>query len=232
MQLEEKHLPDRRPPGAYHGLTIQAAEDSVRADGKLDIIIHCAGGDVLGVLHPSDGAREAVLWVSGSFGGFTGPAGLYPDLADSLTLLRMVSLRLHYRHPNAFDDCVADVLTGIAFLHGRGIEGVVLVGHSFGGAVVIAAGTSTSLVKGVVALASQTHGATAVAHLKPPLLLVHGMADRRLPPLCSQTIYQWAPEPKPDLVLLPGATHSLRQCYEQVKELLRDWIRKRLKTAG
>ena len=63
---------------------------------------------------------------------------------------------------------------------------MVLVGHSFGGAVVITAGVLHEHVAGVVALAPQTYGARLAGQLAPrPLLVVHGKADTRLPYTCG-----------------------------------------------
>ena len=48
-------------------------------------------------------------------------------------------LRLCYRHPNVLPECALDVMAGVAYLKCRA-QSVVLVGHSFGGAVVMTAG--------------------------------------------------------------------------------------------
>ena len=44
-----------------------------------------------------------------------------------------------------------------------------------------------------------------------PLLLLHGADDTRLSFTCSETIYQWAQEPK-EIRLFPGAGHWPRSC--------------------
>jgi dipeptidyl aminopeptidase/acylaminoacyl peptidase len=54
-------------------------------------------------------------------------------------------------------------------------------------------------------------------------LLVHGANDTRLPPSCSEQIYQWANEPK-ELRIMPGAEHRLSECKEELRELLKVWI--------
>jgi pimeloyl-ACP methyl ester carboxylesterase len=52
---------------------------------------------------------------------------------------------------------VSDVLLGLAWLAAQGKRRAVLVGHSFGGAVVIAAGVAAGgMVVAVAALSSQT----------------------------------------------------------------------------
>ena len=122
------------------------------------------------------------------------------------------------------DEGVFDVLRGVEFLAGEGAERVGLLGHSFGGAVVIEAGVRSGLVASVATLATQTAGARRVADLAPtPLLLVHGLDDIRLPPDCSRLLHDLAGEPK-RLELLDGATHSLRQRREDVRSLLLEWF--------
>ena len=84
-----------------------------------------------------------------------------------------------------------------------------LVGHSFGGAVVIAAGSLGYHTAGVVSLSPQTCGAQGAGPLSPvPLLVVHGKADTRLPCSCAVAIYDWAKEPR-QLALYEGAEHGL-----------------------
>jgi dienelactone hydrolase len=101
---------------------------------------------------------------------------------------------------------------------------VVVVGHSFGGAVVIAAGVASGHVKGVVSLSPQTFGTKMVRRLSPvPLLLVHGKADTRLPYSCAVQIYRMSKEPR-ELVLYDGAEHGLQECREELETLLGDWI--------
>jgi alpha-beta hydrolase superfamily lysophospholipase len=109
---------------------------------------------------------------------------------------------------------------------------VVLVGHSFGGAVVITAGAVHDRVAGVVVLASQTYGARLAGQLVPrPLLVVHGKADTRLPHTCGVQIYHWAQEPK-QLVLYEGAEHRLDECAEALDQLLTQWIPATLRSPG
>ncbi len=60
-----------------------------------------------------------------------------------------------------------------------------------------------------------------------PLLLIHGLDDIRLSPDCSRQLHRMAGEPK-TLVLLEGATHSLRQRREEVRRMLLDWMTKHL----
>ena len=115
-------------------------------------------------------------------------------------------------------------MAGLSFLSATGHTDVALVGHSFGGAVVIAAAPLSPLVKAVAALSSQTYGASNAGAVSPrPLLLAHGGADTRLLPSCSDLIYEWANEPK-EKVIYPGAEHGLVECQEELDALLKDWL--------
>jgi alpha-beta hydrolase superfamily lysophospholipase len=111
-------------------------------------------GDIQAILHQALEAQYGVIWVGGARGGFGRPGqGAYARLADVLRRDRISSLRLCYRHPNVLPECVLDTMAGIAYLRHCHAQPVVLVGHSFGGAVVITAGALHEHVAGVVALA-------------------------------------------------------------------------------
>lgn len=173
---------------------------------------------------PSD---RAVLMVGGGDGGFDGPAeALYPALAEDFAAQGIATLRLDFRlhrFPNDVAQGAHDIAAGRAWLTERALSRIVLIGHSFGGAVVIEAGRQSSFVVGVVTLATQTAGAEGVGLLAPrALLLIHGRADTRLSPVLSQMLYDAAGDPK-ELVLIEGATHSLRQAREEVRERVLTW---------
>ena len=190
-------------------------------------LLNTTRGDIEAIIHQDSDSTvrsKAILWVSGASGGFNGPGdGVYRVLAEELKP-QMTSLRINYRHPGDLQESVLDTLAGIEFLEGTGHTNIVLVGHSFGGAVVISAAPNSPSVKAVVALSSQTFGANNAADVSPrPLLLVHGEEDMQLPPHLSQKIYDWAKEPK-ELVLYPDAGHSLRERKDELHDLLRDWI--------
>lgn len=168
---------------------------------------------------------NAVIWVCGARGGFGGPGpGAYARLAEQLTHQGITSLRIDYRFPNDLLECVLDLLTGVAYFQQNRYPPLVVVGHSFGGAVVIAAGAASPHIKGIVSLSPQTYGAGLAGQLSPrKLLLVHGKADTRLPYTCAQQIHEWAKEPK-ELVLYEGAEHRLEECRTELETLLSTWI--------
>lgn len=201
-------------------------------DAQEGVTIETSGGQVQGILHPGDG-KAGVIWVCGAAGGLGGPSfGIYVDLARELATQGVASLRLDFRFPGDLPMCVLDVLLGTTFLVQEGIERVALVGHSFGGAVIIIAGVLSRTVRAVVGLSSQTYGAQRVGELAPkPLLLVHGERDRNLSPDCSRNIYAWAGEPK-ELVIYPDNGHFLRECHDELFALLKGWLLDKLGNSG
>lgn len=188
------------------------------------IVINTSDGNIEAIFHNAEGS-QGVIWLCGALGGFEGPSfGIFKTLAEKMTADKFSSLRLHYRYPGDFEECVQDVLIGINFLKQRGIDTLALVGHSFGGAVAIQAGTMHRNVKAVIGLASQTYGAQQVAKLAPrPLLLIHGERDRNLSAECSRYIYLWAEEPK-ELHILKNNGHFLREAHEELLIWIRNWL--------
>ncbi|MDA0301227.1 MAG: dienelactone hydrolase family protein [Chloroflexi bacterium] len=180
---------------------------------------------------------RAVLLVGGADGGFDGPAeALYPTLAEDFATHGIATLRVDFRllrFPNEVEEGVQDAIAGLAWLGARGARHIVLIGHSFGGAVVIeSAVRAPDTVVGVVTLATQTAGAQRIAMLAPrPVLLIHGGEDVRLSPICSQMLHAAAGDPK-ELVILAGATHSLRQSREEVRARVGAFVWRVLEATG
>jgi cephalosporin-C deacetylase-like acetyl esterase len=184
------------------------------------------------------GASNAVIWVGGVGGGWDTPAkGLYPHLCQKLIIKDINSLRVCFRYPTDLCESVLDVIEGIHFLERQGIESVGLVGHSFGGAVVIqaaaAAAASSDIVRTIVTLSTQSYGAEGVSRRKQgsSILLIHGTDDKVLPPYCSSYLYNLANDPK-EIIFYKGATHGLDEPAEQVHQMVHDWLVKHLKKAG
>jgi hypothetical protein len=196
------------------------------AQGVFPISLPAGTGEIRGRLHLCPG-DTAILWVFGSGGGLGGPAGgLYDRLGEALRPEGLASLELDYKRPGRLADCVRDVQTGLAYLAGLGKTRVVLVGHSFGGAVVITAGAASPQVIGVAALSSQTAGTDDVAQISPrPVLFAHGQDDEILPPSCSLDLHRRAGEPK-ELILYPGCRHGLDRCREALDRDLSAWLRR------
>lgn len=219
--------PGQRPESAEEMIKLFRVSEARLPYGDIGegLKFHTNRGEFSGILHRANNSTRAVVWVCGARGGFVGPGpGSYANLAEGLQGEGITSLRLDYRFPNDLLECVLDLLTGVNYLKDQGYGPAVVVGHSFGGAVVVAAGANSSHIKGVVALSPQTYGAGMAGQLAPRKLLVaHGKADTRLPYSCALQIHEWAREPK-ELVLFEDAEHRLEECREELETLLAAWI--------
>ncbi|HYA35007.1 MAG TPA: alpha/beta hydrolase [Candidatus Binataceae bacterium] len=188
------------------------------------LTIHTTRGPIPIILHAAPQPGRAALCISGAIGGFDGPANLYVRLGEAMPARGIGVARINYRHPNDFGECVLDTLAGLSFLKGYRYPRVAILGHSFGGAVAINAGTLTPTATGVVALSSQLGGAHVVADLAPkPLLLIHGTADTILSHQSSEMLFERAGEPK-TLKLFAGAGHSLKELGDEMTGLVIDWL--------
>lgn len=188
--------------------------------------------DISCLYHAGRPGAGAIICVGGFDGGFDGPAdAIYATLAEDLLEEGIGSLRLSYRvrsSPGNLEEGAYDVLAGVSFLTNEKAGRIGLVGHSFGGAVAISVAALSSDVSAVVTMSTQTAGTALTPRVAPrPLLLIHGAEDRRLSPDCSRYVYRLAGEPK-ELVILPGARHSLRQRREELRQLLRRWLVEKL----
>ncbi|MDP6040722.1 MAG: dienelactone hydrolase family protein, partial [Candidatus Latescibacteria bacterium] len=130
-----------------------------------------------------------------------------------------------FRNSGEFEDSEHDVEAGLSYLYREGFRSVALVGHSFGGAVVIRVATRVSMVRTVVTLASQSSGADGVADLGVDcsILLLHGTDDPIVPHGCSQYLHELAQAEK-KLLLCPGADHFFEPLGEIVQQRIREWI--------
>jgi len=220
------HQPRQEHPRAF-AIRIHDVRTGPPYEGELGegVLLRTDRGDLQAIWHQAPEAQHGVIWVSGARGASAGrvrapmpgsrtccggtispPSGCATGTPTSCPNVRWISW------------------PGFAYLQQDRVQRVVLVGHSFGGAVVITAGAVHDRVAGVVALASQTYGARLAGQLAPrPLLVVHGKADTRLPYTCGVQIYAWAQEPK-QLVLYEGAEHRLDECAEDLDQLLTQWI--------
>jgi pimeloyl-ACP methyl ester carboxylesterase len=205
-------------------LRITGVEPGDEIAGARKITIVTTRGPIPVVLHAAPEKGRAALCVSGAMGGYDGPAMLYPRLGLTMPRQNLAIARLDYRNPGEFGECLVDAMAALTFLGGIGHERVLLIGHSFGGAVAINAGTISPLVTTVVALSSQLAGAHVVGELAPkPLLLIHGDADTILSHESSQALYDRAGEPK-TLKILPGVGHRLSEAADEVFDLVSEWI--------
>ncbi len=208
-------------------LRITGVEPGEEIAGARKITIATTRGPIPVVLHAAAEKGRAALCVCGAIGGFDGPSMLYPRLGLQMPKRGITIARLNYRQPNEFGECLVDAMAGITFLAGIGHQRVALIGHSFGGAVAINAGTLTPAATTVIALSSQLAGAHVVGELSPkPLLLIHGDADTILSHESSQALYDRAGEPR-TIKILPGVGHRLAEASDEVFDLVSNWLKEK-----
>lgn len=202
-------------------------------DDYFALTLRTERGDVLTRLYAVANAQAAVLTVGGAGGGFDSPAKkLYDKLGRALARHDIATLRVRFRNPTLLNESVHDALAGAMLLQRLDIPRLALVGHSFGGSVVIQAAAVMPEVRTIVTLATQSYGTEAVSTLAPrSVLLIHGKDDQVLPPTCSVQTYQQAKQPKA-LHLIPGAGHDLNEAAGQVYDLVFDWLRRQLEATA
>lgn len=212
--------PDEELTLSIKGVRARQGEDP----GELDLEIETTRGVISAHFTPVEGKTGTAVFLGGAGGGVRGPADeMYVTLAGELALAGVSTLRLEYRHPGEFEECVMDALAGCSFLRGIGAERAVVVGHSFGGAVAVKAGELAPLIAAVCGLSSQRFGTFEVERLAKPLLLIHGSKDEVLDQEASRDIYERARDPK-RLVILEGDGHGLVQHADEVRSLVTRFV--------
>lgn len=176
---------------------------------------------------PADDAAvdTAIVACGGAMGGLLGPGhGLYQQLGERWAARGVRMLRVGYREPNNLDLCAHDVACGVEWARDAGAERVVVMGHSFGGAVAIRAAVVMPVsVVGVVTFATQSAGCEVAAGLGGrPLLLFHGDRDELLPPESSHLVQALAGAG--EVVMLPGEGHLLATSESAIIERLDEWL--------
>jgi dienelactone hydrolase len=175
--------------------------------------------------HGDPAAEEVVLLCPGGMGGFLGPAhGLYLHLGRELARHGTGVIGIDYRRAGKLDLSLLDVAATADWAIRQGTRRFLCVGHSFGGAVAVQAGTTLrGFCAGVVTLATQSAGCEVAAQLGDvPLLLVHGERDEVLSPQNSMTVKSLAGHG--EIRLFPTAGHQLDEVHLELRKLLLDWI--------
>ena len=170
-------------------------------------------------------STSAVVLCGGAMGGLLGPGeGMYHRLGTALGEQGVPVVRVSYRRPNDLEACVLDVAACVQLLVGAGAEQVVVMGHSFGGAVAVRAAVGMpAFVAGVVTFATQSAGCEVAAGLQGrPFLLFHGDRDEILPVESSEIVVAMAGQG--ELVRLPGDGHLLAKSEDVIWERLWEWL--------
>jgi alpha-beta hydrolase superfamily lysophospholipase len=186
--------------------------------GLLTVLRHRAADGV-----PARGA--AIVACGGAMGGVLGPGhGLYQRLGERWAEQGVEFVRVGYREPNNLDLCAHDLACGVELARDDGADRVVVMGHSFGGAVAIrTAVIMPASVVGVVTFATQSAGCEVAGALAGrPLLLFHGDRDELLPPEASHVVAAIAGHG--EVEILPGDGHLLAKSDDIITERLDAWL--------
>jgi len=166
-----------------------------------------------------------VVTCGGAMGGLLGPGeGLYHELGQILSARGVPTLRVSYRRPNDMDACCVDVAAAVQLLVGSGVERVVIMGHSFGGAVAVRVAVALpDIVAGVVTFSTQSAGCEIAGGLNGrPLLLFHGDKDEILPVEASEVVKAIAGHG--DLHIMSSDGHLLTHSQQAMLDILLPWL--------
>ena len=166
----------------------------------------------------------AIVACGGAMGGLLGPAeGLYQHLGDTWSDRGIPVVRVSYRRPNDLDACCLDVAAAVQLVADAGAQRVVVMGHSFGGAVAVRVGVVMDEVVGVVTFATQSAGCEVAPGLRgKPLLLFHGDNDEILPIESSHVVAAMAG--RGEVVVCEGDGHLLTHSAMSMTARLDEWL--------
>lgn len=174
---------------------------------------------------PTRALGAAIVACGGALGGMLGPGhALYHALGERWSTRGVRFVRVGYREPNNLDLCAHDLACGVELARDAGAERVVVMGHSFGGAVAVRCAVVMPVsVVGVVTFATQSAGCEVAGGLNgTPLLLFHGERDELLPVQASEMVRMIAGSG--ELVRLPNDGHLLAKSGDAMWEHLEAWL--------
>ena len=213
-------------PSALASLQVFARAAVDVAPGQEHVEIYTPHGLLtLHVTRPDQPPRAAIVACGGAMGGVLGPGhALYHRLGREWATRGVATYRVGYRVPNDLDRCAHDVACAVETAVADGADRVVVMGHSFGGAVAIrVAVVMTEEVHGVVTFATQSAGCEVAGALAGrPLLLFHGDRDELLPMQSSEIVRMIAGSG--ELVVLPNDGHLLGRSDDVIVERLEEWL--------
>lgn len=216
-----------RPPTPLDALGIMASQQANIHPGLRQVEMYTRRGLLSLLWHEPHGEARpvATVMLGGAMGGTLGPGdSLYHTLGEELSSRGIPSIRLSYRKPNDLDACCMDAAAAVQLAVGSGADSVVLMGHSFGGAVAIRVGVGlTEMVAGVVTFATQSAGCEIAGGLHgKPLLMFHGDKDSILPSQASEVVRDIAGGG--DLRILEGDDHMLARSHDVMFAEVLGWV--------
>lgn len=203
-----------------------------------DVVIPTLDGDltdakVMRTVGTSSFSRYGFVFVTGIDGGYLEPVedetnGIYGRVADWAIMRGTESIFVKYRYPGNLEESVEDALSGAAYLKQRGATQFVVMGWSFGGAVMIHTSIALENVLLSVGFSPQAQYTESVVEFSnQKLLLFHSYDDENVPYDASPDILSRAPEGiEKLLVSLNGASHNLRGTQAEIDPVVFEWIGK------
>lgn len=222
--------PGERVPTPLDALQVMASSDVMLTDTLRHVEMYTMRGLLTLLWHepPAGVAVQpgALVLCGGAMGGLLGPGdALYHRLGEEWSRRGVAVLRVSYRRPNDLDLCCVDLAAAVQLaIGGAGADKVVLMGHSFGGAIAVRVGVGLQeMVAGVATFATQSAGCEVAAGLgETPLLLFHGERDEILPIEASEMVRMIAGTG--EVVRLPGDGHLLAKSDAAIWERLEEWL--------
>ncbi len=221
---------DGRVPTPLDALQVMASSDVMLTPSLRHVEMYTMRGLLTLLWHePVEGVEVqpgALVLCGGAMGGLLGPGdALYHRLGEAWSQRGVPVLRVSYRKPNDIDLCSVDLAAAVQLaIGGAGADKVVLMGHSFGGAIAVRVAVGLDeMVAGVVTFATQSAGCEVAGGLgDKPLLLFHGERDEILPIEASEMVQMIAGSGR--LVRLPGDGHLLAKSDAVIWEHLEEWL--------
>lgn len=228
MERDDGHSELPRTP--LDALGVMASSDVMLTPTLRHVEMYTRRGLLTLLWHEPDQRTQrqpgALVLCGGAMGGLLGPGdAMYHRLGEAWAARGVPVLRVSYRTPNDIDACCVDVAAAAQLaIGGAGAEKVVLMGHSFGGAVAVRVGVGLrDMVAGVATFATQSAGCEVAGGLQGlPFLLFHGERDEILPIEASEMVTMiagWG-----EVVRLPGDGHLLAKSDDAIWERLEEWL--------
>ena len=225
--MADNDIGQDRPETPLDALGIMASQQAIIGPNLRHVEMYTRRGLLSLLWHEPDGDAQkvGVVMVGGAMGGMLGPGdSLFHVLGEELVTQGIPSIRLSYRKPNDMDSCCVDTAAAVQLLVGSGADAVVVMGHSFGGAVAIRVAVGLSaMVCGVVTFATQSAGCEIAGGLHAtPLLMFHGDSDSILPLEASEVVRSIAGTG--DLHVMYGDDHLLAKSHDVMFSTTMDWL--------